>query len=63
MQLMTELLTCEVREKSEVEVSNRNQWFKDSESFKRLETTLVFNASHFPCFIFSPSEQYAAEYH
>lgn len=64
MQLLTELLTCEVRERSEAEVSNRNQWFiKDFESFKRLETIHVFNALYFPCFIFSPSEQYAAEHH
>lgn len=62
MQLLAELLTCEVRDKSETEVSNRNQWFiKDFESFKRLETIHVLNALQFPSFIFSLSEQYAAE--
>lgn len=62
--LLTELLTCEVRERSEAEVSNRNKRFiKDSESLKSLETIHLFNALYFPHFIFSFSEQYAAEYH
>lgn len=62
MQLLTELMTLKSgkgqKQRSAIETSDSK-----TESVERLETIHVLNALYFPSFIFSSSEQYAAEYH
>lgn len=53
----------EVRERSNQRSATETSDSSKTESLERLETIHVLNALYFPRFIFSSSEQYAAEYH